>query len=379
MTGKYIKIDTSEEKRIKEHLEARNDFEALRMKRYLSMPDLSRTEGSPLFEMVKKVLAIKSLENFDVIEIPEIVPASICFDLFGFKPDHPSRSKSDTYYADEKNILRTHDTVMWYYYLNHPEIKEKIARKENLAVVCYGKVYRKDEIDRRHMNVFHQFGGLLLVPDEKETITLDNLKKVLSEVIITIFGENIKYRFNQDTFPYTDPSIEAEIELNGQWVEILGSGMPKKDVLKNFGLEGYNGWAFGFGLERLSTISMELPDIRLFWSEDPRVKKQLVLGNKYIEVSKYPKAERDISFVVDKSFVPNDYFDLIREIGKDLVEEVSLSDKYENEEKFGKDKISFTYHIVYRSPEKTLTSEEIDQIQSKLYSETEKIYKATLR
>ena len=379
MTGKYIKIDTSEEKRIKEHLEARNDFEALRMKRYLSMPDLSRTEGSPLFEMVKKVLAIKSLENFDVIEIPEIVPASICFDLFGFKPDHPSRSKSDTYYADEKNILRTHDTVMWYYYLNHPEIKEKIARKENLGVVCYGKVYRKDEIDRRHMNVFHQFGGLLLVPDEKETITLDNLKKVLSEVIITIFGENIKYRFNQDTFPYTDPSIEAEIELNGQWVEILGSGMPKKDVLKNFGLEGYNGWAFGFGLERLSTISMELPDIRLFWSEDPRVKKQLVLGNKYIEVSKYPKAERDISFVVDKSFVPNDYFDLIREIGKDLVEEVSLSDKYENEEKFGKDKISFTYHIVYRSPEKTLTSEEIDQIQSKLYSETEKIYKATLR
>ncbi len=379
MIGKYIKIDTSEEKRIKEHLEARNDFEALRMKRYLSMPDLSRTEGSPLFEMVKKVLAIKSLENFDVIEIPEIVPASICFDLFGFKPDHPSRSKSDTYYADEKNILRTHDTVMWYYYLNHSEIKEKIARKENLGVVCYGKVYRKDEIDRRHMNVFHQFGGLLLVPDEKETITLDNLKKVLSEVIITIFGENIKYRFNQDTFPYTDPSIEAEIELNGQWVEILGSGMPKKDVLKNFGLEGYNGWAFGFGLERLSTISMELPDIRLFWSEDPRVKKQLVLGNKYIEVSKYPKAERDISFVVDKSFVPNDYFDLIREIGKDLVEEVSLSDKYENEEKFGKDKISFTYHIVYRSPEKTLTSEEIDQIQSKLYSETEKIYKATLR
>ncbi len=379
MTGKYIKIDNSEEKKIKEGLETRNDFESLRMKKYLSMPDLSRTEGSPLFEMVKKVLAIKSLENFDIIEIPEIVPASICFDLFGFKPDHPARSKSDTYYADEKNILRTHDTVMWYYYLNHPDIKEKIKNKENLGVICYGKVYRKDEIDRRHMNVFHQFGGLFLVPDEKESITLENLKAVLSEVITTIFGEDIKYRFNEDTFPYTDPSLEVEIELNGQWMEVLGSGMPKKDILKNFGLEGYSGWAFGFGLERLSTISMDLPDIRLFWSEDPRVKKQLVLGNKYIEVSKYPKAQRDISFIVDKSFVPNDYFDLIREIGKDLVEEVSLSDKYENEEKFGKDKISFTYHIVYRSPEKTLTSEEVDQIQTKLYSETERIYGAKLR
>jgi hypothetical protein len=92
--------------------------------------------------------------------------------------------------------------------------------------------------------------------------------------------------------------------LEKVWVEIMGGGMPKKSVLKKMGLEGYNGWAFGFGLERLAIISMELPDIRLLWSEDPRVKKQLKMGQKFVEVSKYPPIVRDISFIVDKSLIP---------------------------------------------------------------------------
>ena len=122
-----------------------------------------------------------------------------------------------------------------------------------------------------------------------------------------------------------------EAEINSQWVEMVGSGMARKSVLANFGLSGYHGWAFGFGLDRLAIASMSLPDIRLLWSDDPRVKKQLKLGQKFVEVSKYPPIVRDISFIVNKDFVPNNYFDLIREIGKDLVEEVSLLDKYEDE------------------------------------------------
>jgi phenylalanyl-tRNA synthetase alpha chain len=159
----------------------------------------------------------------------------------------------------------------------------------------------------------------------------------------------------------------------------MGGGMPKKSVLQKMGLTGYNGWAFGFGLERLGIISMKLPDIRLFWSDDERVKKQLILGQQFVEVSKFPSSSRDISFVVSKDFTPNDYFDMIREIGGDLIEEVALTDKYENEAKFGKDKISYTYHIVYRSLDKTLTSEEIDTIQQKIYSETKERYNADLR
>jgi len=129
----------------------------------------------------------------------------------------------------------------------------------------------------------------------------------------------------------------------------------------------------------LAMASMELPDIRLLWSEDERVKKQLKLGNKFKEVSKFPPITRDISFVVDKSFAPNNYFDLIRDIGGDLVEQVELLDKYENAEKFGPDKMSYTYRIVYRSNERTLTTEEIDPIQDKIYKQTATQFGAELR
>lgn len=238
---KEYPISLDNEKAVLRSLATRNDFEAERMKRYLAMPDLSRTEGSPLHEIVGQARNVPALKNFDNIIIPEIVPADISFDLFDFAPDHPARSTSDTYYADSKNILRTHDTVMWYYYLNLPEIQQKIAEKKSLGVTCYGKVFRKDEIDRRHMNIFHQFGGLYLTPDTTAMIQIDELRNVLTQIVKGLFGENIQYRFLDDTFPYTDPSLQVEILVNDQWVEILGGGMPKKSVLKKFGVEGYNG------------------------------------------------------------------------------------------------------------------------------------------
>ena len=160
---------------------------------------------------------------------------------------------------------------------------------------------------------------------------------------------------------------------------MLGSGLPRKSVLSNFGLTGYNGWAFGFGLERLAMASMELPDIRLLWSQDERTRKQLKLGNTYKEVSKYPPITRDISFVVDKDFVPNNYFDLIRDLGGDLVEQVELIDNYENAEKFGADKMSYTYRITYRSMDRTLVSSEVDAIQDEVYKQTARQFKAELR
>lgn len=374
-----IIIDRSEEKRLREGLETRTDFEALRIKRYLAMPDLSRTDGSPLAEIVSRTKEVPAVKGFDVIEIPEIVPADISFDLFDFPPDHPARSTSDTYYVNDTHILRTHDTVFWYYYLKDPSVLERINKGESLGALCYGKVYRKDEIDRRHMNIFHQMGGWYLVPDSVGALQLDDLKEVLSEIIKTVFGADTEFRFNVDTFPYTDPSLEVEVMVNGAWVEVLGGGMPKKSVLAKMGLEGYNGWAFGFGLERLAILSMKLPDIRLLWSDDERVKKQLVLGHAFVEVSKYPPIVRDISFVVTNDFVPNDYFDLVRDVAGDLVEEVSLIDKYENAEKFGADKVSYAYRVTYRSLERTLASVEIDALHKKLEDVTTETYKATVR
>src|SRR3990167_7025754 len=374
-----IVIQSEEEEKLRKALETKSDAESERLKLFLNMPDLSRASDSPLSEIVNRTLKIRSLEGFDIIKIPEIISTDILFDLFNMPPGHPARSKSDTYYVDESHVLRTHDTAFWYYYLNHPSIKEKIKNGESLGAICFGKVYRKDEIDRRHMNVFHQMGGLYLAPDNKKTVTPDDLKNVLSEVARGIFGEEVRFRFYDHNFPYTDPSFEMEAEINGQWIEMLGSGLPRKSVLSNFGLESYNGWAFGFGLERLAIASMELTDIRLLWSNDERVKKQLVLGNKFKEVSKFPPVVRDISFIVSKDFVPNDYFDLIRDLGGDLVEEVALLDHYDDSVKFGPDKTSYTYRIIYRSLEKTLNNAEVNTLHAKLEDKTASDFGAKIR
>jgi phenylalanyl-tRNA synthetase alpha chain len=379
--GETIIVKSPDEAKLLASLKQRTDFEAQRILRYYGMPDLSRTPGSPIKDMVERILAIPDFKDFDLMETPEIVPTDISFDLFDFPIDHPARSKSDTYFIDDKNILRTHTTVMWYYHMQDKKVRQRMAAGEAVGAFSYGKVYRKDEIDRRHMNVFHQIDGWFLAPKEKQVIGEDDLKKVLSDIARAVFGPDVKYRFNADTFPYTDPSLEMEIQMYEKWVEGNGCGVVKGTVLEKFGVDSskWTGWAFGFGLERLAILSMDLPDIRLLWSEDARVKKQLKLGHKFVEVSKFPPITRDISFVVDNDFVPNNYFDLIREVGGGLVEEVALLDKYENAEKFGANKISYTYRVIYRSPERTLKTEEVDPLQARLYEETKTRFQAQLR
>lgn len=376
-----IVIAPPEEKKLREEVEKRTDAEAARMLRFLKMPDLSRTAGSPIYEMVQRIIALPDFKTFDVIQVPEIVPAKESFNLFNFPPDHPTRSSSDTYYVNSENILRTHTTVMWCYYLLREEVKKKIAAGEPVGVLSYGKVYRKDEIDRNHMNVFHQMDGLYLCKRAEKEIGLAELQDILAKIARVIYGPSIQYRFNKDAFPFTDPSLEMEIEMDGRWVEVLGGGVVSLKVLENLGVDPrvYNGWAFGFGLERLAILSMELPDIRLLWSMDPRVTRQLKLGTVYKEVSKYPSITRDISFVVGKDFIPNNYFDVIRDIGGDLVEEVALIDKYENAEKFGADKISYAFRVVYRSAERTLTSDEVDVMHKALEKRTAEEFGGTVR
>ncbi len=382
-----INIESPEEEVLRQSLNVRSDTEALRMKRFLDMPDLSRTPNSPLYEITERIKSIPSFANFDIIKIPEIVSTKIMFDLFDFPDDHPVRSRSDTYYPDSDHVLRPHDTVFWHYYLEHPEIKKRISNHEATGAFCYGKVYRKDEIDSRHMNIFHQFGGWYIAP--KGQVVVEDLKKTITNIVQTIFGPATQIRFNIDNFPYTDPSFEVEVNVKGtaaegpakgEWLEILGCGMPKASVLKKVGgVEGYEGWAFGFGIERLAIISMNLPDIRLLWSTDERVKSQLKLGTKYKEVSKFPPIVRDISFIVAKTFIPNDYFDLIREVGGEMVEDVKLLDKYENDSKFTSDKMSYTYRVTYRHLNRTLTNEEVNATQAELESRTEKEFVASIR
>ncbi len=376
-----IRIPLEEEHTLLKKIEARTDTEAVRIKRYLHMPDLSRTPESPLYDMVERIISIPDFKTFDIIHVPEIISTEIAFDFFDFEEDHPARQKSDTYFVDDTHILRPQTTSMWYYYFQQEAIKEKLARKEAMGVFSYGKVYRKDEVDREHMNVFHQIDALYIAPKDIKKIDLDTLKDVESKIVKAIFGD-VEFRFVKETFPYTHPSTEIEIKKDDDWLEILGSGVVKPSVLEKLGVDSdvYNGWAWGSGLDRGAMASMNLPDIRLLWSEDERVKKQLVLGNHYEEVSKYPAVVRDISFIVKKDFIPNDYFDTTREvIGDDVVEEVALIDKYENDERFGEDKISYAFRVTYRNLHKTLTNEEVDALHKKLEKTTEDVYSGTIR
>ena len=377
-------VPLDEQEALMSKLNTRTDTEAERLRRYIALPDLTRLEGNPVKMTTDVVIGLPSLKNFDLIETPEIISPELVFDLFNFPKDHPARTSSDTYYVDEKHILRPHTSLMWKYYLDIPDVLERLEKNGMVGTLSYGTVYRRDEIDWQHSNVLHHIDGLFICRKDIKEIGEQDLKDILTEVAQALYGKDVESRFNINRFPYTDPSIEMEIKWDDGWVEILGAGIPHPQVIENLGLDPnkYTGWAFGFGADRLAMIKMRIPDIRLLRSDDPRVTSQFnSLENVYEPVSKYPPVVRDISFVVaaDK-FNIFEYYELIREVaGGEYVEEMEQIDKYENEERFGKGKVSYAFRIVYRHLDKTLTREEVDIMHHKLEEETSKRWGADIR
>ena len=216
----------------------------------------------------------------------------------------------------------------------------------------------------------------------KKIITQNDLVDILVDIAKGIYGEDIEYKILSDTFPYTDESIQIEIKWGDKALEVLGAGLVKKEPLIHLGVNPsiYNGWAFGFGAERLAMVKTGIQDIRIFWSDDPRITSQFKdINSKYKEISKFPMTYRDISFIIDKSIDLNNYYEIVRDFADNLIEEVKLLDKYENKEKFGEDKISYTFRIVYRSPERTLTNKEINEIQEQIRTKTTQELNAALR
>ncbi len=381
----HYKVSLDEQKLLLDKLKAQDTIDSKRILHYLSLPDLSRLEGNPVKAITEKVISLPSLINFDVIETPDVISSKIVFDLFNFPPDHPVRSRSDTYYVDNEHILRPHTSMMWKYYFDIPEVKKKLFGYGSVGAISYGTVYRRDEIDWQHTNVLHHIDGLFVCRKDIQEVGQTELEKILWEVAHSLFGKDIVGRFNLEHYPYTDPSLEMEILWEeGKWVEILGAGIVHPQVLRNIGIdpEIYSGWAFGFGAERLAMIKMRIPDIRLFRSSDERVLKQFTdIEKTYQPVSKYPPIRRDISFIVDKSsFNENRYYEAIKEIlDEDMVEEVKIIDKFENEEKLGRGKISYTFSVIYRNLNRTLTNEEVDVLHKKLEARTANLFSAKIR
>lgn len=377
-----IIIDTKKEKDLIAELDKRTDAKAERIKRLLKLEDLIKKEESPIKILADKIISLPRFADFDLIFPPKIVAAKEEFDILNSPEDHPSRKETDTFFLDDVNHLRTQMTVMWPFYLRDKEVLKKLETEGEVKALAPGIVFRKDEIDCKHFPAFHQIDGLLICRKDKKVITLDDLKEVEIEMTESIFGKDIEYRFLVDSFPFTDPSVQIEIKFNNDWIEVVGSGLVHKQVLKNLGLdpEVYNGWAFGFGIERLAMVKMEIPDIRIFWSDDKRITSQFKdINSKFTEVSKYPETSRDISFIIDKSVNLNNYYEIVRDFDNNLIEEVKLVDEYEDEAKFGKNKKSYTFRITYQSHERTLTADEVNKIQDQIRDETVKQLNAVLR
>ena len=379
--SRNIIIKNPKESSLIKDLEARNDVKAERIKKLLKLQDLTKKENSPVKILVDQIVKLPRFKDFDLVDFPKIVTVEENFDLLNTPKNHPSRMETDTYYVTDEYILRTQMTTFWSFYLKDAGVLERLEKDGHVAALSPGIVYRKDEIDRHHFPAFHQIDGLLICKKSEKIITQEDLKDVQADLAKGIFGPDIEYKFLDDNFPYTIESLEMDIMFNGQWLEVNGAGLVNPIVLKNFGLdpEVYNGWAFGFG-DRLAMIKMGIPDIRILWSDDPRITSQFKdINSKYKEVSKYPEISRDISFTIDKNINLNNYYELVRDLAENLIEEVKLLDEYEDEKKFGKDKKSYTFHIVYRSLEKTLTDEEVNKIHDKITEKTKKELNAIIR
>ncbi|CAI8613436.1 unnamed protein product [Vicia faba] len=297
------------------------------------------------FDNLCPIVTLK--QNFDDVLVPE---------------DHVSRSYNDTYYIDPQTVLRCHTSAH----------QAELLRDGYTHFLVTGDVYRRDSIDSTHYPVFHQMEGFrVFVPDEWEPSGMDatsfaaaDLKKCLEGLARHLFGD-VEMRWIDTYFPFTNPSFELEIYFKGKWLEVLGSGVTEQEILKKNGVSNNVAWAFGLGLERLAMVLFDIPDIRLFWSNDERFTSQFSkgqLGVKFKPFSKYPPCYKDISFWINESFTENNLCEVVRGVAGDLAEEVQLIDNFTNK----KGMTSHCYRIAYRSMERSLTDEEINDLQWKV-------------
>ncbi|CAL9158461.1 phenylalanine--tRNA ligase, chloroplastic/mitochondrial-like [Musa acuminata AAA Group] len=283
-------------------------------------------------------------QNFDEV----LVPA-----------DHVSRSYNDTYYVNADTVLRCHTSAH----------QAELLREGHSHFLVTGDVYRRDSIDSTHYPVFHQMEGVrVFSPDEWKDSGTDatsyaamDLKKCLEGLARHLFGA-VEMRWVDTYFPFTNPSFELEIYFQENWMEVLGCGVTEQDILTRNGRKDSVAWAFGLGLERLAMVLFDIPDIRLFWSTDQRFTSPFSegkLGVKFKPFSKFPPCYKDISFWISDSFTENNLCEVVRGVAGDLVEEVKLIDNFTNK----KGMTSQCYRITYRSMERSLTDEEINQLQ----------------
>ena len=240
----------------------------------ITMPAKEIKSGKlhPLNTVLDDMINIFQSMGFDVVDGPEVETDHYNFECLNVPADHPARDMQDTFYLAENLLLRTQTSAA--------QIRTMETRKPPIKVICPGRVFRADEVDATHSPVFHQIEGLVV----DKGVTMCDLKGVLEEFAHEIYGSDTKVKFRPSFFPFTEPSVEVDVtcsECGGKgcrvckgsgWIEILGAGMVHPNVLKSCGIdpEEYSGFAFGIGLDRLTTTRYKISDIRLLFENDKR-------------------------------------------------------------------------------------------------------------
>ncbi len=240
----------------------------------ITLPAKIKSTGKlhPLNTVLNDMIDIFTSMGFDVVDGPEVETDYYNFECLNVPADHPARDMQDTFYLGENLLLRTQTSAA--------QIRTMENRKPPIRVICPGRVFRADEVDATHSPVFHQIEGLVV----DKGITMCDLKGVLEEFAREIYGKDTAVKFRPSFFPFTEPSVEVDVtcsECGGKgcrvckgsgWIEILGAGMVHPNVLRSCGIdpEEYSGFAFGIGLDRLTTTRYKISDIRLLFENDKR-------------------------------------------------------------------------------------------------------------
>ena len=237
-------------------------------------PDTGRIH--PISQVMDELTEIFADMGFSVAEGPDIETDDYNFTKLNFPEGHPAREMHDTFFfnpgADGKRkLLRTHTSPV--------QVRTMLAQKPPIRVICPGRTYRIDS-DATHTPQFHQVEGLVI----DKTAHMGHLKWILEEFCKAFFEvKNVKMRFRPSFFPFTEPSMEVDIQCRRQggeirfgegedWLEILGCGMVHPNVLRNCGLdpEVYQGFAWGMGIDRIAMLKYGMPDLRPFFEADAR-------------------------------------------------------------------------------------------------------------
>jgi len=229
----------------------------------------------PISYVFEELTGILSSMGFEIKYGPEIENDHYNFTALNIPEHHPARQSHDTFYLDSKGmLLRTHTS--------NGQIRVMENGKPPFKVASPGKVYRCD-YDATHSPMFHQIEGLYVDRD----INMGHLKGCLFELLQNFFTDTkIDMRFRPSFFPFTEPSAEVDISLDGgkKWLEVLGCGMVHPNVLKNVNVdpEKYQGFAFGIGVERFAMLKYGIDDIRACYENDIRWSKQR--GFKFFDI-----------------------------------------------------------------------------------------------